>query len=177
MTRFRRDFGLAFADENRSMRDKTWRYDSRKKKWTVDLKADPKHLDLFELSGGTQFTLNYGTPGGETAEETLFRIEHKMPFPPEFLCFFYMVDAPFAGAIGGYSSNSVLMLLDNDEGAAETIYATVDDTYFYIKHYAEAFGNEFSPPTITFFGSDYLFRVRYELLNQPALYLGTDKGL
>lgn len=170
---FRNDFGIAFAAPDRGMSDGNWKYDSRKKKWTVDVKQIEPHLRVFELRGGTKFMLN--AAASQYTEETIFQMEHKMPFPPKFLCFFYTVDAPagFSASIGGYNQNHAFMLTNAPGLGEEGLYAHVDDTYFEIRHFAETFS--LGAGTTTFHGSDYLFRVRFELLNHRAFYLG-DKG-
>lgn len=173
MSGLRSNFGVAFSNKDKDMGDGFWGYDSRKKKWTVDVRADPKHLDVFELDGGTKFTKDKGA--STYTEEILFRIEHKMPFPPEFLSFFYTVDAPAgeSASIGTYTQNRAFMLTNAASTGEEGLFAQVDDTYFYIKHFVETFGS--GSGDHTFHGSDYLFRFRYEILNQPALYFG-NKG-
>lgn len=170
---FRNDFGVAFANDDKDMREHSWKYDSRKPKWTVDVKAVPPHLDVFELNGGTKYTRN--SAGSSYIEETLFQIEHKMPWPPQFLAFFYTLDTPtgLGSLIGTYTQDHAFMLTNTPATGEEGLYAQVDDTYFYIKHFVETFG--LGVGNNTFYGSDYLFRFRYELLNQRAFYLG-DKG-
>lgn len=166
---FRNEFGVAFAEDGKDMADGKWHFDSRKPKWTVDIKATPPHLKVFPMDGGTKWTIG---PTPAYMEEVLFSVEHHMLFPPEFLCFFYITDAPAGHAveIGHYTSNQSFMNYNNITLGAEGLFAFVDDKYFYIKHYAETYIN---PTTSTFDGSDFKFRVRYELLNQPAIYLGS----
>lgn len=173
MTQFSKDFGIAFASPDRDMGDGEWAYDSRKKKWTVDLEATPEHLKLFTLSGGTKWVIDTATE--DYREEIIFQIEHKMPFPPRFVCFFYIVDAAsgFSELIGNFTSDRAPMLYNSIFIGEEGLFAGVDDTHFFIKHFAETFG--FGSGNHTFGGSDYRFRVRYELLNQEAFYLG-NKG-
>lgn len=164
------DYGIAIAANGKSMQSGNWKFDSRKKKWTVDLQADPPHVKLFEMNGGTKFVLDSSLT--LNSEEILFKVEHKMPWPPKFLCYFFYIDAPlgFADSIGYYGFNNAFMLVNNIEAGGEGLYAEVDDTYFYIKHYAETYG--VGSGNTTFYGSDYNFRIKFELLNQKAMFLG-----
>lgn len=162
--------GLAAAADDKSMEDGNWKYDTRLKKLTVDLEANPKHLDVFEMNGGTKWVMNQTIE--DSRLETLFEIEHGMPFPPEFLCYFYTYDAPAArsGMIGRYSFQRAFMLYNAIALGEEGMYAEVDETHFRIVHYADTFA--FGSGSTTMYGSDFKFRVRYELLNQRAVYLG-----
>lgn len=164
------DFGLAIADENKNMQDGHWKFDSRKKKWTVNLNANPPHVKIFQMDGGTKYVLN--AAASSYSEEVLFQIEHHMPWPPKVLCFFFFLDAPlgFAGNIGYYSFSIASMLINNPGAGGEGLFAFVDDKYFYIKHYAETYG--VGSGNTTFYGSDYKFRIKFEILNQKALFLG-----
>lgn len=173
MNRFAGDFGIAFSRDDKSMQDKDWKYDSRKPKWTVDPKADPPHLDLFEMDGGTKYTPPLDTPF--VVEEVLFEIEHHMPFPPLFFCYFYVIASGGLMPVGCFTLNRVIMY-ESFAAGTEMLYAKVDDTHFRIIHLVDAYVDSFVfPGGFTFTGSDYLFRIRYELINKPAFYLG-DKG-
>lgn len=172
MSNLRGNFGVAFSGDDKTMRDKEWKYDSRKSKWTVDIKANPPHLKLFEMNGGNNLPLNLGAV--QYFEEILFEMEHKMPWPPAFLCFFYVIDAPggFSSRIGQYSQSNTIMEF-NAAQYQEGLYAKVDSKYFRIYHYTDSFG--FGAGTKNFSSSSWKFRIRFELLNQRAIYLG-DKG-
>lgn len=162
------DFGLAIAADNKTMADGGWKFDSRKKKLTVDVNATPSHAQVIEtLSGGTKFVLNAATT--TSSEETLFRMEHKMPFRPKVLCYFYVKDAPiaFADSITYYEFNTALMLYNAVALGGEKLYAETDEKYFFINHRAETYG--FGSGNTTFYGSDYKYRVKFEILNQRSL--------
>ncbi len=167
----RGQFGMAVSDGRKDMNEHDWLNDTSKVKWTVDLDRDPKHVQILDnFPGGTKLTLDSAV---ETHfVETLFALKHGMPFPPKFLCYFYTKDAPggFAGMIGGYTLNHAFMLTNLVGVGEEGLYCEVDDTYFYIKHFVDTFA--FGTGTNTFYGSDYKFRVRFELLNQKAFYKG-----
>ncbi len=164
-------FGMAVAAEGKSMQDGGWLNDTRKPKWTVDIERDPPHLQVLDnFPGGTKYTLN--SAQANSIVETLFAMKHNMPFPPQFLCFFYTIDAPsgFANALGRYTQNKAFMVFNAIGLGEEGLYAEVDDEYFYIKHFVDTFA--FGSGTNTFYGSDFKFRIRFELLNQPAFFLG-----
>lgn len=165
------DYGIAVAEEGRSMKDGRWQNDSRFKKWTVDTEQDPSHLRVFELRGGTKWTMPSGD--AEYREEVLFSVKHKMLFPPKPLCFFYVIDGANVPDIGSYSQNNNYMEYSNFL-FTEGIFAQVDSENFYIKHFMETFGI-FDDGNVVGHGLDFLFRVRFELLNQEAFLLG-DKG-
>lgn len=164
------EVGMAVAAPSKSMQDGGWVNDTRKKKWSVDTTRDPKHIDVLDnFPGGTKFTFPANTAG--VSEEILLAIKHEMPFPPQFLCYFYTKDAPagWSKTIGNYTQGHGLMMYNAFTLGEETIYAEVDEEYFYIKHRFESFG--FNSATATAFGGDYKFRIRYELLNIPAFRL------
>lgn len=170
---FRNDFGIAFAEDNKDMSDGRWRFDSRKPKWAVDVKVDPPRLRIVTMDGGTKFVLQQPPATPNTAIETLFQQEHKMPFPPAFLCFFYVTDVPpgHSADVGKYQNNILDMNYNNISLGQEALFATVDDTNFYIKHAAKT-NVDFGQGPSTFSGSDFKVRLRFEILNLRAVYLG-----
>lgn len=165
----RNSYGLVIAGEDGSI-EKNQLYDSRKSKLTIDSKPNPPHFDVLEnFSGGTKWTL----PNVEVSkEETLFRLEHNFPFTPMFVCFFFPTSVPVDVTSGRnqYSINLSLMLFNRITLGEERILAKVDDTYFYIKHTAERYGFG-DPGDHTFYGSDYQYRIRYMIFNQPTFII------
>lgn len=160
------DFGIAIAQDDHDMRDGRWKFDSRRPKVTVDVHADPPHLNVLNnFAGGTKWSMSPNT----TYEEVLHRVEHKMPFKPKFLCFFYILDTPvtLAGLIGQYDINRTFMLVNSFPNGTEQLYAKVDEKYFYIMHRADNGAN-----SLTAYGQDYKYRIRYEIMNQKALFTG-----
>jgi hypothetical protein len=156
--------GIAFAADNRSMQDGHWQYESDKPKLTVDPTPKPPHLQLFELSGGTPLSM----PDGFLKQETLVAFKHGFKFPPMFLCYFFTENAPalFAANIGQYTLNRGQMRY-NALPWSEWLQASVDDTWFYIKHFAQNTG---APDTS--YGSQYQFRVRLEIIARKAVFTG-----
>lgn len=150
--------GIGIASSRGSMEDLDWSWDSRRKKMAVDLKELPPHLDLIEIDGGTPWVLN----NGERREETVFEIEHKMPFPPKVLTYFYLYDAPYdrASLIGAHSEGIAPMVFNAFGFGSEWLSAEVDEKYFKIRHKAvsQAAGAQF-------FGRAFKYRLRYEITN------------
>jgi len=168
------DYGIAVAEGSKDMREHDWINDTRKSKLAIDIDARPSHLQVLDnLPGGTKLTLPVDAV--YSFVETLFVMEHHMPFAPEMLCYFYTKDAPAALAaatIGMYTQNHAFMLTNAVGIGEEGLYSEVDDKYFYIKHFIDVPGIGTAGNTNTFYGSDFKFRVRFELLNVPALYKG-----
>lgn len=177
MTRHTRgDFGIAVASPHKEMKNGRWLNDTRKTKWAVDIDRNPSHLQIIDnLGGGTKWVL--ASDAAYYIEETLFVMKHNMPFPPQFLCYFYTKNSPagYSANIGRYTQNKAFMLFNAIGLGEEGLYAQVDDEYFYIKHFAETFAFGAAGSNTNFFGDDYTFRVRFALLNQPAFFTG-DKG-
>lgn len=168
------NFGQAVAAPNKSMQDGDWINDTRKPKWTVSLDEKEPHLKLLDdFSGGTIKTYLTADSGTEF-RETLYEIRHKMPWPPKFLCYFYTIDAPtgYSGNIGRYALNTAYMMYNEFPYGTEGLYAEVDETFFRIVHFISVGAIPSSPGTKTYYGSGYKFRVKYEILNQKALFLG-----
>lgn len=164
-------FGMAVSDPRKDMSEHEWLNDTSKVKWTVDLDRDPKHVQVINgFPGGTKWTMD--TAQNQSNVETLLAIKHNMPFPPKFLCYFYTTDAAAGQSvqIGAYTINHAFMLVNAISIGEEGLYCEVDDTYFYIKHFADTFA--FGTGNYTFGGSDFKFRVRIMLLNQEAFYKG-----
>lgn len=163
--------GIGIAQPNRDMRDGKWLNDSRMGKLLIDLDKDPSHVQILDnLPAGTKWFVAAGQV--KQYEETLFSMPHGLPFKPTFYCYFYTKDAPpgFSSSIGQYTFQHAFMLSNAIGLGEEGLYAGVDDDgNFFIKHFLNA-----NPiDNTTFYGSDFKYRVRFEIINRPALYLGT----
>jgi hypothetical protein len=166
----RANIGLKIAGDSRSMRNETI-YDSQRSKLTVDPDATPAHFDLLEpFGGGTKWSV--ADTDVRLYEEVLLQIKHNLPFKPMFLAYFYPVTTPVGGTAASrqYSVNKQLMLFNAISLGQEEIYADADETYFYIKHQAQRF-NFGGPNPYVFYGSDYQFRIRYFIFNQPSFLI------
>lgn len=143
-------------------------YDSRLKKLTVDPEPREKHFDVIELSGGTKWTIS----NSDTTihEETLLRIKHNFPFEPQYVAYFLPIVNPYGGLfLTSYSINQALMVFNAVGVGAEWLEASADTQYFYIKHKAQRDG--LGSGNYTFYGSDFTFRIRYFIFNQPGYLL------
>lgn len=167
----RDDYGLIIAGENGSL-SRNQLYDSRKPKLTLDPKPNPPHFDVLEnFPAGTKWTM----PNVEaTNEEILFQVKHGLPFTPMFAAFFYPTSMPAerraANGSAQYSINLALMLFNAIDLGQERIWAEADEDYFYIKHSASRYGYG-DATNYTFYGSDFQYRIRYMIFNQPTFII------
>jgi len=160
--------GIASAGDRRNMQDGGWKNDTRKVKLAVNLDRTPPHLQILEdFSGGTQWVVNLAS--ATDLEEILFEMKHGLPFKPKVLCYFKTIDTPIALAalIGQYQQTYATMLTNAFPNGEEWLEATADAENFYIKHKVSVPG--FGTGAYTYYGSDYKFRVRFEILNIPDL--------
>ena len=162
--------GLIIASEAGSMeRDQI--YDSRKPKLTLDPKPNPPHFDVLQnFSAGSKWTM---PDAAGVNEEVLFKVKHGLPFKPMYAAFFYPTSVPAArksNSPSQYSINLALMLYNAFGLGEESLYADADETYFYIKHKAERFGGG-DGTSYTFYGSDFQYRIRYMIFNQPSFLI------
>lgn len=166
--------GLIIAADGSDI-DHENKYDSRRTKLTLDPDADPAHFDVININGGTKWTI----PATDTTlyQETLVRIKHNLPFKPQFIAYFYVTDIKSALMSNSlhalYSINQVFMVFNAINLGEEWLEADADNQYFYIYHKANAFGYG-SAPWVTE-GSNYQFRIRYFIFNQPGyMYIDGD---
>lgn len=166
----RQNYGLVIANESGDLENNQI-YDSRKAKLTLDPKPEPPHFDvLTDFGAGTKFVIDNADTAIRT--EVLFQIEHGLPFTPMYSAFFLATTTPpdYVGRKDLYSLNKALILYNAIGLGEEMIYAEADETYFYIKHAAQRFGYG-DPGNYTFFGSDFKFRIRYMIFNQPTFLI------
>lgn len=166
----RSNVGLRIAGDSRSMRNETI-YDSQRSKLTVDPDAVPAHFDLLEpVSGGSKWSV--ADTDERLYEEVLVQIKHNLPFKPMYQAYFYPVTVPSGAPAASrqYSMNMQLMLFNAIALGEEWVEADADETYFYIKHKAQRF-NFGGPNPYVFYGSDFQFRIRYFIFNQPAFLI------
>lgn len=168
--------GLIIAGDSKRLDNDTV-YNSQRKKLTVDPNAVPAHFDLLQnFSGGTKWT---AVPIGEERIEDLLKIRHEMPFTPMTYAYFLQTSTP--GAAGTfksqYSTNISLMLFNAVGVGEEEVYATADDTFFYIKHRFKTSTLSAGPQNA--YGSDFKFSIRYFIFNVPAFLIpgGQDGSL
>lgn len=169
--------GLIIAGESKRLNNDTI-YNSQRKKLTVDPEPNPPHFDLLEnFSGGTKWT---SVPIGEERIEDLLKIRHGMPFTPMTYAYFLQTSTP-AGVSGPfkaqYSANISLMLFNAAGVGEEEVYATADDTFFYIKHRFKTSTLSAGPQNA--YGSDFKFNIRYFIFNLPTFLIpgGQDGSL
>lgn len=157
--------GLIVTDIGGNIRDeRKLQYDSRKKKLIVDPRTDPVHLRVFERDGGTRITLD----PGESYQETLLTIPHRMPYEPMFLSYYYCIDTPDDGSFSGigdkYGINQIQMVYNCISCGDDTLQSEIDDTNFRIERYVN--GPYSGDDPYTFKADEYLFRIRYMIIAQ-----------
>jgi hypothetical protein len=79
--------GIIIMENGKIIGEDRPRYDSRRPRWQVNLKANPAHLAVLRFTGGTAFVGSAGVVSQQ--EETLLEIEHKLPYTPDVLAYFY----------------------------------------------------------------------------------------
>lgn len=164
--------GIIISEPNKDLSEGSLIYDSRRRKLNTDFRANPKHIDTFDLNGGTKFV----TENGQTNRETLWSLEHKMPFKPFPLIYILTTDAPAAWnkALGRYTLNNAPMVVGavSSTLGEELLYVTVDATHIKIihKHNGPALGTG----NATAYGSDFKFRVRYMITNQRSPFTSAE---
>ena len=172
----RGNIGLIIAGNSKRLDNDTI-YNSQRKKLTVDPDKTPPHFDLLQnFSGGTKWT---AVPIGEERVEDLLKIRHGMPFTPMVYAYFLQTSVP--GGTGTfkaqYSTNISLMLFNAVGVGEEEIWATADETYFYIKHRFKTSTMSAGPQNA--YGSDFKFTIRYFIFNVPTFIIpgGQDGSL
>lgn len=156
--------GIRFAPDGGNLRDDGAEYDSTRKHILIDPKANPKHMDILTMSGGSAFA-------GDNVqrEETLFSIEHELPFIPKCMVYFYVTDAPalHVASIGQYIGDDFPM---SGTGAfTDVIYYTVDQTHFKIKHQHQSQGGSGASQA-----NQWQFRIKYMITNNSRYYARND---
>lgn len=162
--------GLIIAGESKSLKNDTV-YNSQRSKLTVDPDAEPAHFDLLEdFSGGTKFSI--ADADLSLHEEDLLKIKHGLPFKPQIQVYFYPTTVPAGASVTArqYSMNMQFMTYNAIVLGDEWMEADADETYFYIKHKAQRYGWGGPDPHV-FYGSDFKFRIRYFIFNQPSFLI------
>lgn len=172
-------YGMKFVDEGKTLSDNDASdviYTSENDTLQVDITQDPSHIGtinplkkaaVFSITVANAFDYQY-------REETLFQIEHNLPFKPNFTCYFYLYDSPYPTEIGSYRLDYIRIGM-----GGEYIYADTDEKYFYIKHSAAVTGTPFFPQppypyTWTISGAnERALRVKYMIHPMPDLGLLT----
>lgn len=155
--------GMAIASPRGEMNEGRWSWDSNKKKMTVNLQSDPKHLDVIEIDGGSQWGSST-IANGQTRTEEILKIKHDMPFKPRVLSYFYCYDAPAGrqGILGNYMAEWAPMVFNAVGYGSEELFIRVDEEYLYVMHRATRSTTSSSWQA---FGSQFKFRFRYMITN------------
>ena len=93
------EYGIIVAADNSDLSRPGRKVDSRKPRWSVDLEANPPHMNIITTAGGlTAFNDSPSTPGNLSQQETLLSVKHHLDFTPLCLVYFYVLS---------YNGNSV----------------------------------------------------------------------
>lgn len=153
--------GIFIAEPGKNV-DQALQYRSDEQHYQVNLLKNPPHLDIQEFRGGTGWASNTT----ESKEETLFSIEHGLPYTPEILIYLYVKSyngSTTDPAAGTYSEKAIIM--SGSAGAvADALYAKVDSKYFKIVHGFE----NFLAVSYTSDADKYLIRLKYYILSNKA---------
>lgn len=154
--------GIYIAKDGKSVGKNNNRFETDRPHLQVNLKREPFHLDIVEFDGGT----NLVSPGGSAFDqtETLFSIEHGLPYTPEILMYLYVTS--YGGdpndLKAGLYTNKLLVLASGLVG--DLIYAEVDDTEMRIVHrLADEFGFGYTSDA-----ADYEIRLKYYILSNDS---------
>jgi hypothetical protein len=130
---------IIIAEDGGKIDDPTIKYDSRRATLIVDIDRDPKHMQIVETGGGT----NYTDGGGVGRHrEILYEMSHNLGYIPLVDAYFY------AKSYNGSETHVKTGLYGNDfllfSGSAGTIADVfsfeVDDKNFRIVHYLDEYG-------------------------------------
>lgn len=166
-------FGMKFAKEGQDLAKRnteTDAYSTENDIVQAALNQNPKHIDtIIPLKKATAYTLTIANANDtQFRQETLFEIEHKMPFPPDFVCYFYATDSPTPDEIGAYRLDYYRVGF-----GGEYIQAEVDEKYFRIIHSVYVSGGPFGmtyPYNVTIDGASLRsYRVKYIILQRPNM--------
>ena len=90
--------GLLIPGNDKDIDSRNLWYDSRNTRMNIALDRDPPHLQLLKIGGGTALSCGLGPT---TVTETLFTMEHHLPYKPRVLVYFYSDQiSPPAYAVG-----------------------------------------------------------------------------
>lgn len=154
----RQSRGFFIADDGEAIGGDL-KFDTSKPHLLTNLKKDPPHLDIVETTAGTDFVM--GT-APDSDVETLLTTPHHLPYTPELLVYFYSVsyDGSTSHANAGIYFND-RFLLSYSALHTDILYAEVDETNFYIKHYMENYWSSGQ----TSDASKWYIRIKYYILS------------
>jgi len=155
--------GVFIAEDGKGV-DQRLQYDSTREHLQVNLAREPFHLDIVNFPGGTDFA---ATIAGGTVDrkETLFAVEHNLPYTPDvmFFCYVESYNGSATDPKAGYYFSDKLTLT----GAIfvfDGFYAEVDEKEFRIVH-----RHRTDPATDhTSDASKYSMRLKYYIISRDA---------
>jgi len=158
----RENRGFFIAEDGETVSSGNLKFDTSKPHLLTNLRMDPPHLDILETNGGTNFVMG-SWPSSNS--ETLFTTPHHLPYTPELLIYFYSI------SYGGSTTDPKAATYYADRflysyGALWTdiLYAEVDETNFYIKHYMENYWGSGQ----TSDANSWEIRIKYYILSNDS---------
>lgn len=154
--------GFFIANDGKGVSSGDLKFDTSRPHLSASLKMDPPHLDILETVGGTNFVLGAAPT---SRSETLFTTPHKLPYTPELLIYYYAVsynNDPNHANAGVYYVDR--FLYGYSASYTDILYAEVDGTNFYIKHYMENYFSSGQTST----AANWLIRVKYYILSNDS---------
>lgn len=133
-------YGILIAEDGQTIRNARNKIDSRRRTLILDLEADPAHMQIVDLFGGSQYTDSGGTG---RSQDVLYTLNHKLGFAPLVDCYFYVtaVDGSTSGlAVGGYG-NGVYFLSGSAGTLADVLSFEADKKDLRIVHNFDRYGN------------------------------------
>lgn len=123
--------GIVVPGRDKDMEASNLWYDSRRTRLQIALDRDPPHLQLLKTGGGTALSCGLAPT---VVTETLFTMEHHLPYKPRVLVYFFA--DPVANA--GYGVGRLFY----DVGGAieDSVGYVVTDTTFSIVHTLTSYG-------------------------------------
>lgn len=154
--------GFFIAEDGESVNSGKMKFTSKYPHLNASLKQDPAHLDVVITPGGTAFVMG-AAPSSQT--ETLLTTPHHLPYTPEIMIYYYAIS--YGGDTGHVLAGKYYVdrfLLGYSASYDDILYAEVDDTNFYVKHYM---ANYFSSGQ-TSTAPNWSIRIKYYILSNDS---------
>lgn len=156
--------GIFIAKPGKSVGPNNNQFDTNNPHLLINLLKNPKHMDIVQFRGGTNFVASNGAVSDQI--ETLFSIRHGLAYTPEV--FFYLLALTYQGSAthakaGSYADKN--MIISGSLGTiTDSIYAKVDGESFSIVHELD----NFWPINFTSDAADYNLQLKYYILSRDS---------
>ena len=147
--------GLIIPGDDRTIDDSNYWFDSRNTRMNIALDRDPPHLQLLNIGGGTALSCGLAPT---TVTETLFTMEHHLPYKPKVLVYL------FSNEITNPSYAVGRLFYDVGGPIEDSVSYTVTDTAFSIVHTLVSYGG--APYTST--APSKKLQIKYMIFSIPV---------